>query len=237
MTLKRFVKKHLRFLIMLRNFFDYININYLQVNNPSRYGYLDNHTTLQVPLFCANPKLVYFESCRIRYNLKVINSTGKFIVKKYSAIAPNCTVVTGNHRPIVGIPQLYLNACHIKDKETDIIVEESVWIGVNSTLLAGAHIGRGAIIGACSMVNRDIPPYAVAVGSPAKVIASVFTIEQIIEHEKQVYPEDERLSRQYLEELFTQHYEGKKSIGLDVPLTQDEIKKINKFKTIIGFGI
>lgn len=219
---------------MLRNFFNYVNVNYLRINNPSIYGYLDKYTTLQPPLNCANPKLVYLESCRIRYNLKVINFTGKFIVKKYSAIAPNCTVVTGNHRPIVGIPQLFSNACHIKDKETDIIVEEAVWIGVNCTLLAGAHIGRGAIIGACSMVNREIPPYAVAVGSPAKIIASVFTIDQIINHEKQIYPENERFSKKYLEELFAQYYEGKKSLGVDVLLTDEEKNKLNQFKKTIG---
>ena len=207
------------------------------INNPSNYGHLDNCTTLQAPLFCANSKLVYFESCRIRYNLKVINYSGKFIVKKYSAIAPNCTVVTGNHRPIVGVPYLFSNACHIRDKETDIIVEESVWIGVNCTLLAGAHIGRGAIIGACSLVNKDIPPYAVVVGSPAKVIASVFTIDQIIEHEKQLYPESERFSREYLIQLFDQYYEGKKSLGIDVPLTEDELKKLDKFKKAIGFNL
>lgn len=237
MTLKRFIKKHFRFLIMIRNFCSYINSNYIQINNPSRYGYLDNYTTLQAPLSCTNPKLVYFKSCRIRSNLKVINSTGKFIVKKYSAIAPNCTVVTGNHRSIIGIPQLFSNACHIRDKETDIIIEEAVWIGANCTLLAGAHIGRGAIIGACSMVNKEIPPYAVAVGSPAKVIASVFTIEQIIEHEKQLYPESERFAKKYLEDLFTQYYEGKKSIGIEASLTEEEINKLNQFKKAIGYNI
>lgn len=234
LKLKRFIKKHFRFLIMFRNFCGYINSNYLQINNPSKYGHLDDYTTLQAPLFCANPKLVYFESCLIRYNLKVINSTGRFIVKKYSTIAPNCTIVTGNHSSILGIPPVYSIVCHIRDKETDVIIEEAVWIGVNCTLLAGAHIGRGAIIGACSMVNKEIPPYAVAVGSPAKVIASVFTIEQIIEHEKQLYPENERFSRKYLEDLFSKYYEGKKSIGIDVSLTKDEINRINQFKKTKG---
>ena len=127
--------------------------------------------------------------------------------------------------------------CHIRDKETDIIVEEAVWIGVNCTLLAGAHIGRGSIIGACSLVNKEIPPYAVAVGSPAKVIASVFTIDQIIEHEKHLYSENERFSREYLVELFNQYYEGKKSIGINVSLTEDELKKIDQFKKAIGFNL
>ena len=237
MTLKRFIKKHFRFLIMLKNLFCYINSNYLQINNPSRYGHLDDCTTLQVPLFCANPRLVYFYSCNIRRNLDIINYTGKLIVKKYSVIAPYCKIVTGNHCPIIGVPPLFSIACHIRDKETDVVVEEAVWIGVNCTLLAGAHIGRGSIIGACSMVNKEIPPYAVAVGSPAKIIASVFTIEQIIEHEKKIYPENERFSRKYLENLFTQYYNDKKFIGIDVSLTPEEIKMIKQYKKTIGFNI
>lgn len=237
MNLKRFIKKHFRFWIMLRDLMKHISQSYLRIYDQTIYGHLDEHTTLQAPLKCANPKLVFFESCRIRRNLQVLNSTGKFIVKKYSAIAPNCTVVTGNHRPIVGIPQLFSNACHVKDKETDIIVEEAVWIGTNCTLLAGTHIGRGAIIGACSMVNKEIPPYAVAVGSPAKVIASVFTIEQIIEHEKQIYPEKERFSKEYLEKIFTEHYDGKKSIGIEATISAQDKIKIDNFKKAIGFEI
>lgn len=51
-----------------------------------------------------------------------------------------------------------------------IIIENNVWLGEKVTVLPGVHIGRGAIIGANSVVTKSIPPYAVAVGSPAKVI-------------------------------------------------------------------
>lgn len=113
---------------------------------------------------------------------------------------------------------------HINDNEKGCIVEEGVWIGTRCTLLSGAHIGRGAVIGACSLVNKEIPPYAVAVGSPAKVIASVFTLEQILEHEQYLYPEEERFSRDYLEELFAAHFAGKKSIGLSTMKDEDIVK-------------
>lgn len=51
-----------------------------------------------------------------------------------------------------------------------IIIEDNVWLGEKVTVLPGVHICRGAIIGANSVVTKDIPPYAVTVGSPAKVI-------------------------------------------------------------------
>ena len=78
-------------------------------------------------------------------------------------------------------------------------MEEDVWIGINVTLLAGAHIGRGAIIGACSVVTKEIPPYAVAVGNPAKVIKFKWSIDDILKHESMLYPENERFTREELE--------------------------------------
>lgn len=89
-------------------------------------------------------------------------------------------------------------------------MEEDVWIGARVTLLAGSHIGRGAVVGANTLVNKEIPPYAVVVGSPAKIIAAKFTIDQIMEHERILYPEKKRFTKEYLEELFNQYYTGKR---------------------------
>ena len=54
--------------------------------------------------------------------------------------------------------------------EKDIIIGNDVWLGSNSVIVAGVKIGDGAIIAAGSVVTKDIPPYAVAAGSPAKPI-------------------------------------------------------------------
>ena len=51
-----------------------------------------------------------------------------------------------------------------------IRIEDDVWIGSHSTILDGVTIGKGAVIGAGAVVTKDIPPYSVAVGVPAKVI-------------------------------------------------------------------
>jgi maltose O-acetyltransferase len=55
-------------------------------------------------------------------------------------------------------------------KSSPIVIEEDVWIGFNSTILKGVTIGKGAIIGAGSMVTKDVPPYAVVVGIPQRQI-------------------------------------------------------------------
>lgn len=63
------------------------------------------------------------------------------------------------------------------DKETEI--GNDVWIGCNSTILRGVHIGDGAVVGANSLVNKDVPPYAVIAGCPAKIIKYRFPKETI----------------------------------------------------------
>lgn len=50
-----------------------------------------------------------------------------------------------------------------------IVVEDDVWIGAGTTVMDGVRIGRGSVIGAGSVVTRDVPPYSVAAGAPARV--------------------------------------------------------------------
>ncbi|WP_100405631.1 CatB-related O-acetyltransferase [Bacillus solitudinis] len=60
-----------------------------------------------------------------------------------------------------------------------IIIEEDVWVGSNSVILSGVKIGRGAIIGAGSVVTKNVPPYSIYAGNPARLIRMRFTNEEI----------------------------------------------------------
>ncbi|SDG63018.1 transferase hexapeptide (six repeat-containing protein) [Prevotella communis] len=51
-----------------------------------------------------------------------------------------------------------------------VIIDDNVWIGDKATILPSVHIGEGAIVGANSVVSKDVPPYAVVAGNPAKII-------------------------------------------------------------------
>jgi virginiamycin A acetyltransferase len=64
-------------------------------------------------------------------------------------------------------------------KKGDIVIGNGVWIGDSVVVLSGVHIGDGAVIGAGSVVTKSIPPYAIAVGNPAKVIKYRFDKEVI----------------------------------------------------------
>lgn len=61
----------------------------------------------------------------------------------------------------------------------DIVIGNDVWIGSGSTIMSGVTIGDGAVIAANSTVVKDVPPYAIVGGNPAKVVKYRFTPEQI----------------------------------------------------------
>jgi acetyltransferase-like isoleucine patch superfamily enzyme len=65
----------------------------------------------------------------------------------------------------------YKNWDHVKRKK--IIIEDKVWIGFNVIVLKGVRIGEGAVVGAGSVVTKDVPPYTVVGGNPAKIIKKI----------------------------------------------------------------
>lgn len=62
-----------------------------------------------------------------------------------------------------------------------IIIEDDVWIGANCTITAGITVGRHSVVGSGSVVTKNIPPYSVAVGNPARVIKSYNSEKKIWE--------------------------------------------------------
>ncbi len=213
-----------------------IRLLYYHIKVFSRLALKGKGAYIGFPSLINNPAGVYLHPySRLQGYHKIINDTGMFIMKEYSGASANLLVVTGNHIPTVGIPQFLLAPSHINDVEKDVIVEEDVWIGANVTLLSGAHLGRGTVVGAMSLVNSDIPPYAVVVGSPAKIIGVKFSIQQILAHEKNLYAEDKRFSVDYLNEIFEKYYSGKKVLGTDTPLTASQEEELEKTKSLLKF--
>ena len=85
----------------------------------------------------------------------------------------------------------------------DIVVDDDVWIGYGATILSGVHIGQGAAVAASSVVTKDVPPYAIVGGVPAKVIRYRFAPEMIQELLKIDYSKlDDALIQEHKEELY-----------------------------------
>ncbi len=55
----------------------------------------------------------------------------------------------------------------------EVVIGNNVWIGAKASILSGVHIGDGCVIGAGSVVTKDIPPYSMAVGVPARVVKQI----------------------------------------------------------------
>ena len=68
-----------------------------------------------------------------------------------------------------------------------IIFEDDVWIGANAIILSGVTIGEGAIIGAGSVVTKNVEPYTIFAGNPAKKIKMRFTEDELLNHRQLLY--------------------------------------------------
>ena len=124
------------------------------------------------------------------------NKLRNCIVGKWAFIGPNCifnNVVIGNYTCIApscqigGLEHTYWKAStspklsmNMSPRKTTIIGHDA-WIAANCIIRQGVTIGNGAVVGAGSFVNRDVPPYAIVVGSPAKLLKYRFSQDIIDE--------------------------------------------------------
>lgn len=174
----------------------------------SMLGYCGHNVTIRnlkgLPSLAV--KRMYLYDNVVLKSFSMTSITGKFIMKRNSGASSGLEIITGNHQRVVG--QLFIAEAksHEHDVEKDIIVEEDVWIGANVTLLSGITIGRGATVGAGSVCVKSVPAYSVVMGNPAKVVGFNFTPEEIVDHEKKLYRENERLPFELLEKNYKKYF-------------------------------
>jgi acetyltransferase-like isoleucine patch superfamily enzyme len=92
---------------------------------------------------------------------------GDIVVGDYVRFAPNCTIVGGT-KQVSDRSKLIVDQLEVHPN--GIIIGDDVLVGAGSVILPATKIGRGAVIGAGSVVNGDIPDYAIVAGAPAKII-------------------------------------------------------------------
>ncbi len=180
--------------------------NYFKTRR-AKFGFIHKTARVRFPILIKGIENVYLhENSHILGNSKIITTRAKFIMKKNSASAEGLTVVTGNHPIVKG--EFFLQRGGAEDVQTayDVIVEEDVGLYSNVTLLAGVTIGRGALIGSGTVCRKSIPPYAIVIGNPAKIIGFRFSPEETIEHELLLYPEDERLPLELLQKNYYKYF-------------------------------
>ena len=118
------------------------------------------------------------------FNFTVLD-TGKVTIGENVFIGPNVSLLCPIH-PL----------CH-EDRNTglertgEIVIKDNCWLGGSVTVCAGVTIGEGCVIGAGSVVTRDIPPYSLAVGNPCRVLRSVQDSDRLSAH-PEWYAEEDR---------------------------------------------
>lgn len=106
-------------------------------------------------------------------------------IGRYCSIACNVSIGLGEHVvDNISTSSLFYDDSYSVLTAQDCIIGNDVWIGVDCIIRRGIEIGNGAIIGANSFVNINVPPFAVVAGSPAKIIKYRFSQEQIAKIEK-----------------------------------------------------
>ena len=98
----------------------------------------------------------------------------------------------------------------IKKIKADTIIGKRCHIGYGAFINCGIRIGNGATIAAGAVVIKNVPPYAIVVGNPGKVVGFSMTPEEIVEYEKQQYPKEERIPLETLQKNYKKFFLDRK---------------------------
>jgi len=129
--------------------------------------FIMHHTMLHVFNFRNLPQA----GIKIGHNCFI----GEFnVMRGQGGISIGNNVYTGPMAQIVAVNHVYSDPHKLIREQgitaQGITIEDDVWLGANAVVVDGVSIGQGSIIGAGAVVTKDIPPYSIAVGAPAKVV-------------------------------------------------------------------
>lgn len=106
---------------------------------------------------------------------------GPVIIGDFCMISSHVRIIGQDHRIDIVGGATRLEFPHRARPTT--VLEADVWIGQGALLMEGVRIGRGAVVAAGAIVTRDVAPYAIVAGTPARVVRMRFSAEQISTHD------------------------------------------------------
>lgn len=137
------------------------------------------------------------------------NDRNRLTIGHFCSIAPDVVFIPGSDHALDTVSTFPFKVKCLGQQsgeavsKGDIIVEDDVWIGCGSTILSGVRIGQGAVVAAGSVVTKDVPPYALVGGVPAKVIKYRFEPDMIRQLLQIDYSKlDEEMIRSHIDQLY-----------------------------------
>lgn len=122
---------------------------------------------IDTPFYCQlGCNIIIGEGSHINHDA-TIHDLAPIKIGSGTAIGPGVSLITEGHGTDVAARRQRLMFAW------PIEIGDDTWLGANVTVIGGVKIGKGCTIGSCSLVNKDIPDFSIAVGSPCKVIAKV----------------------------------------------------------------
>ena len=207
MSIKYYLQKLLGRLLDAPVFPEGKTVGYSLVRSEKADCLLGNHTKVYPPFFLHHVTLGDYSY--IAKNAQIVHC----VIGKFCSIGPNCCCGLGIH-PINGIstsPMFYSTAkqngvtlCS-EDKAVEskaTVIGNDVFIGANVTILDGVTIGDGAVIGAGAVVTKNVSPYAIVGGVPAKLVNYRFDEETIEKLLKKRWWEGDDSSIRAVEDFF-----------------------------------
>lgn len=121
----------------------------------------------KVKLVADRPNAKISIGDKTRIHGSCIHAWGEIIIGKRVLIAGNVNIIDSNGHEIM--PENVEQRIYTTGIHKPIVIEDDVWIGAGSMVLPGVTIGRGSVIGAGSIVSRNIPSYSIAAGNPVAI--------------------------------------------------------------------
>lgn len=125
------------------------------------------------------------DNVNLGYRPIMLATKSEIIIGNNVMFGPEVTIRGGNHRiDIIGRTMISIKDFEKRDTDDKgVVIESDVWIGTRAIVLSGVIIGRGSVVAAGAVVTRNVPPYAIVGGNPAKIIKFRFNSDEIKEHE------------------------------------------------------
>jgi len=136
------------------------------IYRPEQFKECGQGVFIDRPIYINFPDRVILKDRVHIFRDTMINSRGGLYIGQNTGISNKCVILTDQHRYIDSVNIPFDNVIELKP----VIIRDFVWIGIGVMILPGVEIGEGAIIGMGSVVSRDVPPMAIMLGNPARII-------------------------------------------------------------------